>query len=96
LQAERDGADYIGAGPVYPTLSKTDADPSIGISGLIQIKQAVYLPVVAIGGINLTNARKVAEIADGIAVISAVAQAADPRDAVRKLSEIINNKGKKP
>src|SRR5437773_1896774 len=55
-QAEEDGAHYIGAGPVWTTPSKADADPPIGLDGLSAIAAAVSVPVVAIGGIDETNA----------------------------------------
>jgi len=90
LKAQADGADYLGVGPVFPTLSKPDADPPIGLSGLAAIKNAVSIPVIAIGGINVNNAEAVAQIADGIAVISAVWQADDSLQATQTLSMIIN------
>lgn len=66
-------ADYLGAGTVFPTNSKSDTGEPIGIAGLQAIKKAVDLPVVAIGGVNKDNlpAVKAAGI-DGIAIISAV------------------------
>src|SRR5436309_352401 len=54
-EAERQ-ADYIGAGPIWPTPSKPDADPAIGLDGLHEICAAVSIPVVAIGGIDASNA----------------------------------------
>lgn len=89
-KAEQDGANYIGAGPVYPTPSKKDADPDIGLSGLKRIKDAVSIPVIAIGGINIENATDVAKIADGVAVISAVLKADNPKQATQELMTIIN------
>jgi thiamine-phosphate pyrophosphorylase len=73
LEAERGGADYIGAGAVYPTGSKIDAGEAIGIEGLAGICAAVKIPVVGIGGINAENAPLVARAgAAGAAVISAI------------------------
>ena len=75
--AERAGAAYIGAGPVWATPSKTDADPPIGLSGLAQIAEAVGVPVVAIGGIDATNAADCIRAgAAGVAVIRAARDAA--------------------
>ena len=54
--AAEQGADYIGAGPVWATPSKTDADEPIGLDGLAAICEAVSVPVVAIGGIDASNA----------------------------------------
>ena len=53
---ESAGAAYIGAGPIWETPSKPDADPPIGLDGLAGIVDAVDIPVVAIGGIDTTNA----------------------------------------
>ena len=55
---EEAGAAYIGAGPVWATPSKPDADPPIGLDGLAEICEAVSIPVVAIGGIDATNAAR--------------------------------------
>jgi thiamine-phosphate pyrophosphorylase len=76
-QAEEDGAAYIGAGPIWATPSKPDADP-IGLDGLRAISDAVRIPVIAIGGIDPTNARECIDAgAFGIAVVRAAAQAAE-------------------
>jgi len=56
LDGERQRAAYIGAGPVWATPSKLDADPAIGLAGLAEICRAVSVPVVAIGGIDASNA----------------------------------------
>ncbi len=70
---EKNGADYLGAGPVYPTGSKLDAVDPIGIEGIRAIKESVSIPVVAIGGISRTNAAEVKKSGiDGFSVISAV------------------------
>lgn len=87
--AQQDGANYIGAGPIFPTLTKTDTDPPIGLDGLRAIKKVVSIPVVAIGGINKDNAQEVIAIADGIAVISAVLSAENPQNATTELTNII-------
>jgi len=82
-----EGADYIGAGPVYPTGSKPDAGPVMGIDGLRQVCAAAGdSPVVGIGGINGENAEAVvAAGAVGVSVISAVMQAEDPAAATGSL-----------
>ncbi len=77
-EAERNRASYVGAGPVWPTPSKTDADPAIGLAGLKAICRAVSIPVVAIGGIDASNARDCIEAgAAGVAVLRAARQAAE-------------------
>ena len=74
--AERAGAAYIGAGPVWATPSKIDADPPIGLDGLREICAAVSVPVVAIGGIDATNAAECIRAgAAGVAVIRAARDA---------------------
>jgi len=89
IKAQDDGADYLGVGPIFPTMSKMDTDPAIGLSGLKKIKESVKIPVIAIGGISMANASEVMDIADGIAVISAVLKASDPEKAVRDLIQIL-------
>lgn len=75
-QALAADADYLGAGPVWGTPSKTDADPPIGLEGLRRICAAVEVPVVAIGGVDASNAAACIEAgAAGVAVIRA---ATDP------------------
>jgi thiamine-phosphate pyrophosphorylase len=82
-RAEEDGAAYIGAGPVWATPSKPDADPPIGLEGLQAISDVVRIPVIAIGGIDPTNARACIDAgAFGIAVVRAAAQAAELRAAL--------------
>jgi thiamine-phosphate pyrophosphorylase len=71
--AEYQGAGYIGAGPVWATPSKADAGEPIGLDGLREICQSVSVPVVAIGGIDATNAAECLRAgAAGVAVIRAV------------------------
>jgi thiamine-phosphate pyrophosphorylase len=73
---EQLGAAYIGAGPVWSTPSKPDADPPIGLDGLREICEAVSIPVVAIGGVDATNAAECVEAgAAGVAVVRAAADA---------------------
>ncbi|HKB21164.1 MAG TPA: thiamine phosphate synthase [Gaiellaceae bacterium] len=70
------GAAYIGAGPVWETPSKPNADPPIGLDGLREICKAVSIPVVAIGGIDATNAADcIAAGAAGVAVVRAAVDA---------------------
>ncbi|AET88874.1 thiamine phosphate synthase [Caballeronia cordobensis] len=82
--------DYLGAGPVYATPTKTDASAPCGIDGLAAIRAATRLPTVAIGGIQAHNAAEVmrAEPA-GLAVVSAICKAPDPREAAASLAATI-------
>jgi thiamine-phosphate pyrophosphorylase len=83
LAGERIGAAYVGAGPVWATPTKPDADPPIGLDGLAAICEAVSIPVVAIGGIDGTNAGDCfAAGADGVAVVRAAADARSVRAAI--------------
>ncbi len=73
--AEYSGATYIGAGPVWATPSKEDAVAPIGLNGLADVCLAVNVPVVAIGGIDASNAADCIRAgATGVAVIRAVAE----------------------
>jgi len=90
LMKEREGADYIGAGSVFPTISKGDAGEPIGLDTLKKIKKAVSIPVVAIGGINEENIGDVIRTGvDGIAVISAIYLKEDIYDAAKRLKGFI-------
>jgi thiamine-phosphate pyrophosphorylase len=89
-QARADGADYLGAGAAYATATKTSAGV-VGPGRLAEIKAAVDLPIVAIGGINKGNIAEVMRTGvAGVAVISAVMDTADVTAAARGLVEIIN------
>jgi thiamine-phosphate pyrophosphorylase len=78
-----DEADYLGVGPVWATPSKLDAAPAIGLDGLREICAAVSSPVVAIGGIDETNAAECIRAgAVGVAVVRAAAAAAGLRVAI--------------
>ena len=83
LEGERMGAAYIGAGPVWATPSKPDADPAIGLGGLAEICRAVSIPVVAIGGVDASNATDCLRAgAAGVAVIRAANEARELRAAI--------------
>jgi len=90
VDAERDGADYLGVGSVFATPSKADAGAPIGTNAVHTIARAVRIPVVGIGGITPDNAAEVIESgAAGVAVISAVADADDMTAAVRRLVDVV-------
>jgi thiamine-phosphate diphosphorylase len=83
LEGERQRAAYIGAGPVWATPSKPDADSAIGLEGLAEICRAVSIPVVAIGGIDASNAGDCIRAgAAGVAVIRAASEVRELRAAV--------------
>lgn len=90
-RAHRAGADYIGVGHVFATRSKAKPDPPIGLKTLENACRNTSRPVIAIGGINATNAEDVIRAgAHGIAVIAAVCAAKDPRAATEWLREIVD------
>ena len=85
-QAEADGADYVSVGRLFPTGSKSDTRPAT-LDTLRAVKDAVSLPVCAIGGINESNIDSVIKAgADIVSVISAVVAAPDVCEAARVLS----------
>jgi thiamine-phosphate pyrophosphorylase len=86
-QAETDGADMVIVGPVFETTSKPGAPP-VGTALVKEIAESVALPVIAVGGINPENAGEVIRAgAAGVAVISAICGAGDPRAAAEALSQ---------
>jgi thiamine-phosphate pyrophosphorylase len=81
------GADHIGFGPIFPTQSKADADPAVGLNALREIARNIEIPVVAIGGITLDNVVQVANAgASAAAVIAAVDNSPDPTAAGRSIA----------
>jgi thiamine-phosphate pyrophosphorylase len=86
-QAQKDGADYIAIGPIYPTRTK-DHEPSIGIEIIQEISGAVNIPIVAIGAITLENLNEVLKAgASRIAVCSAIISAQDIRSTTRQFKD---------
>jgi thiamine-phosphate diphosphorylase len=93
-QAEADGADYLGVGPMFATPTKPDAGAPVGPERLRAIKHAVRIPVFGIGGITLQNAPAVLNAgADGICVISAIVGAPDPEAAARAFLQMLAEAG---
>jgi thiamine-phosphate pyrophosphorylase len=85
--AQTAGADYIGYGPVFPTATK-DAGPVQGVDTLRQVRAAVTVPIIAIGGITDDTLQEVIRAgADGAAVISAILTASDITAAAGRLSD---------
>jgi len=90
IEAEKGGADYLGVSPIYATPTKTDTAPPLGLEGLREIRKAVRIPLVGIGGLNRDNAAEVIRSgADGVAVVSAIVDADDPQTAADDLKQII-------
>ena len=94
-QAQDDGADYIGVGAVFPTETKKDAG-LVSKKRLIEIRNAVSMPIVAIGGINKNTIPLLYDTRiDGIAVISAIISAPDIKSAAKELKLIFQRKAVK-
>ena len=91
LKAEQNGADYIGVGSIFPTNTKRDA--TLMIEGeLEKICRSVSIPCIAIGGITADNIHTLSKSGiSGAAVVSAIIQAKNPRDAAKILSNSIQS-----
>ncbi|MFD1549047.1 thiamine phosphate synthase [Levilactobacillus fuyuanensis] len=73
------GISYIGSGPIYPTTSKADADPVMGVTGLKALVEQANVPVVAIGGVTVPSLPAIAATgAAGVAVITLLTQSTAP------------------
>lgn len=84
--AREEAADYVGIGAVHPTATKPDAPAAIGHDGFARLAALTPLPAVAIGGVTARDAVPLRQAgAAGIAVVSAVCAAPDPRAAAREL-----------
>jgi len=91
LLAEKDGADYLGVGPVFEARgTKSDAGEPQGLEQIARIRRQCRLPIVAIGGIKTENARLVREAgATAVAVISAIVAADDVAQAARQMKSML-------
>jgi thiamine-phosphate pyrophosphorylase len=90
IEAGNLDVDYLGVSPIFSTPTKTDTTTEWGIEGLRLLRSKSRHPLVAIGGVDPSNAQAIVEAgADGLAVVSAVCAAADPKDASRQLRRII-------
>ncbi len=90
--ARIEGASYLGVGPIFGTRSKSDAGPAIGVSAMKRRIEVSGLPVIGIGGIDAGNAGSVIQAgASGIAVMSAILHATDPKAAAIALRKAIDD-----
>lgn len=93
LFAEKNGADYIGLGPIFPTSTKPDAGQIIGIKKLSEIVKLIQIPVIAIGGINLKKLESVlATKVSGVAIISAILGKPNPENEMKNIINKIKNR----
>ncbi len=90
-QAEKDGADYIGTGAIFPTTTKDDAE-KVSKKELKEIVDSIDIPVVAIGGITIENAPELIDTGiKGLSVVSAIMSSDNPKLSSQKLLNIINS-----
>ena len=90
-KAEKDGADYIGSGAIFPTATNDDA-PKITKNDLKEIVDSIDIPVVAIGGITLENAHELVDTGiAGLSVVSAIMSSDEPKKSSEKLLKIFNS-----
>jgi thiamine-phosphate pyrophosphorylase len=90
IEAEKSGADYVGLGPIFNTATKKDAGKGIGPLKIREVKDAIKIPVVAIGGINKENCESVIQNgADSLVAISAVVCSDDVKRETKYFIDII-------
>ena len=79
--------DYVGCGPVFPTISKDDAPADLGVAKWAELAARCPVPICAIGGLDVERSRAVRATGhcDGIAVVSAICAAENPEQAARNL-----------
>jgi thiamine-phosphate pyrophosphorylase len=89
IQAELDGADYLGAGSVFPTSTKDDAK-LLEPGALLKICHSVTIPVVAIGGITVDNISSILNTGiAGTAIVSAITRSSEPTTAARTFRQLM-------
>lgn len=93
LEAVKMPVDYISVGPIFQTRTKENPDPIVGLEGLERIRKLVRgIPIVAIGGITLQNAKQVLEAgADSVAVISDILSSENISERMQAFSYALNN-----
>jgi len=95
VRAQDQPVDYLGVSPIFATPTKTDTRGAWGLEGLARIRAFSRHPLVAIGGLNEANIPAVVRAgAEGIAVVSALCAALDPRQAAEALKRSITDAGK--
>lgn len=92
LKAQKDGADYVNIGPIFPTNTKTDANRFLGPEAIIEIGPQLTVPYTTMGGITQDNIHRVLRAgARRVAMITGITQAANITERVRQLRDIIGN-----
>jgi thiamine-phosphate pyrophosphorylase len=91
-EAKKQGADYLAVSPIYATKTKKDAGRPCGTALIKKIKKSVKLPIVAIGGINLFNAKEVIRAgADGLCAISCVLTKSNVKKEIEKFQQLFES-----
>jgi len=89
MEAQLSGADYLGISPIFQTATKSDAGKPAGIALIEEIRARIDIPLIAIGGINLSNAPEVVRAgADGLCAISAVVAKEDVNGEIKRFQEL--------
>ncbi|MGV8089365.1 MAG: thiamine phosphate synthase [Methanothrix sp.] len=89
VEAERLGADYLGVSPIFQTATKSDAGKPAGIALIEEIRRKVDIPLIAIGGINHSNAPAVIRAgADGLCAISCVVASDDATAQIKRFQDL--------
>jgi thiamine-phosphate pyrophosphorylase len=89
LEAERLGADYLGVSPIFNTATKPDAGKPAGITLIEEVRRQVDIPLIAIGGINHSNAPAVIRAgADGLCAISCVVASDDVTAQIKRFQDL--------
>jgi len=89
LVAKRDGADYLGVSPIFQTATKSDAGKPAGIALIEEIRRKVDIPLIAIGGINLSNAPEVIGAGgDGLCAISCGVESHDVSAQITRFQDL--------
>lgn len=89
IEAEKEGADYLGVAPIFATTTKTDAGKPCGVSLIREIKKRCKIPVVAVGGINHDNIEEVTDAgADAFCAISTVTEKEDVFGEIKKMQKL--------
>ena len=92
VAADRTTADYVAFGPIFPTASKQNPDPVVGLGGLREARRATRKPLVGIGGITLQNAREVFSAgADSVAIIGDLLNAPDIRHRAQEFLRVLES-----
>ena len=91
IRAVKEGADYIAANGVFSTDTKKDLQEPLGLEGVTRLKEVTSSPLIAIGGINLSNAAEVIKAgADGLAVVTAITMSDDIPRTCREFLRIVD------